>query len=366
MSTAGAVRPRRIPALDVLRGLAIVGVTADHLLAACALRDALPYWLHLPVSTLLRVATPLFFFVFGFLLEVVYCRPERQGVTRRLLIRSAQCATGYAAICLAPLLVGLWDWSQAWRAVAGFGGSRYGDVLKFYALALVVAAGVVALRRRHGSLVWSAVLVAALSAFILSDQVPAADQAGWRHWQAVLTGWPGGESYFSLWHGWTVVASGAICGLAANRWRDDPERILLRRRCLAVWAAACLVVLAILASKGLPAVRQDLSGEQGGRTAHSLLYYSCGVAAASFAVAIGIWFTRRYSAIADRWGRPFVLIGRHSLLIFAGTNAVLAAFPYDIDALGVAWRWLIALASLALFAAGLWWLRLYERKDASA
>lgn len=94
--------------LDALRGLAIVLMVFDHLLAVAA-GFATPTWLHWIRDTVTRLSLPLFMVVSGILLE------RRKGFSTERVIRILYCALFVNCLVLAikvglgfPDILGLW------------------------------------------------------------------------------------------------------------------------------------------------------------------------------------------------------------------------------------------------------------------
>jgi len=99
----------RIRFIDVARTYAIVLALLSHALLATGF-SANRGFAPLLVKQITRTATPMFVFMFGFMVEYVYVPRARAAAVlslrRRLLVRAFQCYVGYALASLTAWLGG--------------------------------------------------------------------------------------------------------------------------------------------------------------------------------------------------------------------------------------------------------------------
>lgn len=156
----------RIIGLDICRSVAILATMFSHALFEggaqpyYALDHAGLIWLRF----FLQLSPPIFIILFGSVLEIVY-RPrieagQKLQTTARLLTRAAQCYLLYLVTLLAMLAAGLGSPGYTLRCALFFGASPYGDILKFYTLALAFAPALIWLRDKRGFVTLGAVSVA--------------------------------------------------------------------------------------------------------------------------------------------------------------------------------------------------------------
>ena len=144
----------RLNFIDVARAYAIALALFAHAMTAFGGWD----FLFVPVAAGLKLvtatATPLFVFMFGLMLELHYARRAvRDGfepTMKRLLKRGGQCYVGYALTAIAGVIGGYLTITEAGLALAFLDNARFGNILRLYSLALVVAPAVLWLRLQFG------------------------------------------------------------------------------------------------------------------------------------------------------------------------------------------------------------------------
>lgn len=106
------------------------------------------------VQMFTRTATPMFVFMFGFMLEFVYARKARvfgaRSVRARLLIRGWQCYAAYILTSLSAVLGGYKTMPDFLYSVVFFGDSRFGNILRVYAVILCMAPVIIHFRIKYG------------------------------------------------------------------------------------------------------------------------------------------------------------------------------------------------------------------------
>ena len=101
-----------------------------------------------------RMATPLFVFMFGFMVEFNYARQRYQNEYRslyqRLLVRSFQCYAAYAITSLCAVVGGYHSLSDFFASLLFFSNSRFGNILRVYSLILLITPLILSLRKNLG------------------------------------------------------------------------------------------------------------------------------------------------------------------------------------------------------------------------
>jgi len=162
---------QRITFIDVARTYAVFLALLSHgFLATGMFRQLDENSVYIRQFT--RMATPMFLFMFGFMIEYVYVRRARnQGldsIRKRLMVRSFQCYLGYALTSLSALIVGYKSLAGFIGSLVLFSDSRFGNALRIYAILLLLAPVVIRLRLKYGRLfVMAALLFVTLSSLFL-------------------------------------------------------------------------------------------------------------------------------------------------------------------------------------------------------
>lgn len=100
------------------------------------------------------MATPLFVFMFGFMVEFNYARQQYQNEYRslfqRLLVRSFQCYAAYAITSLCAVFGGYHSLNDFFASLLFFSNSRFGNILRVYSLILLITPLILSLRKNLG------------------------------------------------------------------------------------------------------------------------------------------------------------------------------------------------------------------------
>jgi hypothetical protein len=344
-----AVGRSRIPALDLARALAVVGALAVHALITCDV------WAQVPqgagkaaANAVFRACTPTFFLLFGVLLELVYVRRAELGkpITGRMLGRAGWCYLGLAASALAAWAVGNVEARALIKSLLFIGEVKYASVLRFYAIALVLALLLVRLRCRFGPWVPWALVALAWAADPLLERLPLPESGPGERlrffWGSLLGHppvWVGG----SVWHNFSLVAVGMGLGVSI-RQRIDAGRPWFPARCVAVLAAAGLVVAVwSCLDVGVSAVVQGYAGDSMSlRKQHHPVYYALGGLSALALLALCALLLRG----GRRAPRALTALGRHSLVAFAVGSVLVNLVPVG-PALSLAAGLALTVAQLA-------------------
>ncbi|MFW5751248.1 MAG: hypothetical protein ACOCZK_06325 [Planctomycetota bacterium] len=320
---------RRLPFLDAARSFAILGAVGCHVLLAFAVLHRIDdLALKAALNGIFRVCAPLFFMIFGVLLELVYVRKWQAGqgraVSARLAVRSLQCLTGYLIGVVCAVLGGNMAAPEILPAVAGFAGAPMVGVLRFYAMALLIAIPLLACRVRFGP----AVPLVLLALIWIADPLVALlplppGESAWGVFWGRLIGRPHIGVGGSTMHNFTIVLYGLLLGqhLRARQARELP---LFGGRLPWLTIALCGGVVAVYALQHGPlwVAEGFLNTRMTLRVAHHPAYYAIVI---PYALAV-LWVAQRWQRALMRTG-PILSLGRYSLMAFTLGNAPLAALP---------------------------------------
>ncbi|MEH6562311.1 MAG: OpgC domain-containing protein [Marinobacter sp.] len=146
------MKGHRIIFIDAARSYAIILALGAHALHVFGVPDAGPWIMNYPFFT--TMATPMFIFMFGVMMEIVYSNRAIQsgvsGTDGRLLHRAYQCYLAGAFIAVAALLGGIVDLETFFSSLVSIERTRYESILIIYAGALLVMPFILRLRLRYG------------------------------------------------------------------------------------------------------------------------------------------------------------------------------------------------------------------------
>jgi hypothetical protein len=162
--------------------------------------------------------------MFGFMIEFVYAtRAAASGlesIQRRLFVRSFQCYFGYCLTSLCSLLGGFQSVYKFFASLIFFGNSRFGNILRVYAVIMLFTPLLVRLRLRYGIRFVVICLVCILLTFPWIVELKAVDFGVFNNPLNVLFGFGPGRRGPSVWHSLSFVLAGML--LASSLTRSAP------------------------------------------------------------------------------------------------------------------------------------------------
>lgn len=316
--------------IDLARSVAVFCVVLGHALAAENVREG-----GLALDSLrlfVSVSAPVFYCLFGCMLQLVYTRQYAAGAetetTLRLLTRAVQCWALYCVTCAAYCVFAGLPFTYFIRCALLLGDTPLTDILKFYAVLLLLAPLLVSTSARLGLWPIIAFCVAVQGAYPLVSHIPP------------MHGYPGAESVSafiyggqyigytgpSVLHGISFVAFGMALGRV---WQSRPGKEFLLSgpgwgmRGVFALMVAVTIAWVIIGKQNLmdPAVRVTLINEN-----HPLfLLFGC---TATIAFIDFFSAVRRFAGIGAK--SIWMVFGRTSLFTFCFGSVILYAVSlYD-------------------------------------
>ena len=204
----------RLHFIDFARTFAVVLALLAHSLNNTKVFDRMGAD-SLYIKQFTRTATPIFVFMFGFMIEFVYAtRARASGVAsiqRRLRVRSFQCYFGYCLTSFCTLLGGHQSLYNFAASLAFFRDSRFGDILRVYAVIMLFTPLLVRLRLRYGVRFVVFCLASVLLSFPFVIKLKGVDFGVFNSPLNVLFGVGLGRLHGpSVWHSMSFVLSGML------------------------------------------------------------------------------------------------------------------------------------------------------------
>jgi hypothetical protein len=310
---------QRLLFIDLARSFAIALALTVHCTIA--------FHLSTPGLQLTRFATPLFAFVFGVMLEMVYARKaQTRGLAvsaTRLARRGAMCYATYVLTVWVGYLRGYTASNDAAWASVFLGQSLFNNILKYYALALPLAIPLLALRLRAG-LAAPALLGVAywlIEPWLATMSWPA---TGTR--MAYLTGLLVAKPDLAaaglpLFPSIVLIGAGMIVGASIRS--TVTSRFLWTSTAI---ATSGLLVCTLFAARDSVAfvVNGFLSGSF--RESAHPAYFMMGMAG-SVIVLLSMWAVAPLVARSRDVVQALTLAGRYPLVAFGGGNVLLNLWP---------------------------------------
>ncbi|RAN41094.1 acyltransferase family protein [Hyphomonas sp. GM-8P] len=339
--------------IDLARSVAIFFVMMGHAMAAARIGHGIPGIDALRIF--LSISAPVFFCLFGTMLQLVYTRKYASGLetetTQRLWTRALQCWILYAFTCAVFCLANGYSLAYFVRCSLFMGDTPYTDILRFYAAQLFLAPLLVRTSARIG--LWPLVLTVA----VIHASFPFISQLG------PIGTFPGAESISSfvyggnlfthtgpsVIHGLGFVVAGMVIGKVMQA-RPGKEALLSGPgwRVRTAYVALALVCLGWMVFAGYnmadPQTRTFL------RNANHPLYLLTGVAATVLFIDVfGIIRSIAKTARDSIW----MIFGRTSLFTFAYGNAYLYIVALKGDTPGPAFtQFFVSMVVILLMSYG--------------
>lgn len=309
--------------IDLARSVAIIFVIIGHALMGAKMGDT--GFAIQAVRFFLAISPPVFFCLFGCMLQLVYARQYAAGreveTIQRFLTRSVQCWILYVLSCAAMCLAAGLPFTYFIRCALFLGDTPFTDILKFYALMLMASGFLVHVSVKHGVWPLVAVVLCVQVLFPWFSQLPPLEGfAGAGTLSAFLYGGQYlGHTGPSVIHGLGFVVFGIVLGRV---WQSRPGREFLlsgpgwglRAVFAAMFAATVLWIYFGGFNLASPEVRTLL------RNTNHPLYLLFGCVAAVIFVDL---FTAIRRASGMQTDSVWLVFGRTSLFTFCFGNILL-------------------------------------------
>lgn len=356
---------KRLQFIDVARALAIALAMLAHGMITFGgwdqLGEGAPY-----VQLFTRTATPLFIFMFGMMLEIVYVRRmSRSGlqpVSRRLLVRSMQCYVGFIATAAAGWIGGNLSGAEFLSTFIFLEDAQFGNILRFYSVALLLAIPLLWARKRLGAWVLVATIAGIWAGDLLLQPYKGVSFGFYDHWISIGLGtgaiWGGP----SVWHGTTFMLAGMLLASALTEWRERGLKKFYKTA--ALFSLAPLSVIGwLVAESSLTHVAGNFASVGVYRAANHIGYYAIGTFAC-IVILVALAHLIPLKRKLPDWTHSFLVLGYSSLLSYTLGNIILNLVPSFVpQALGN-----LRVAAAALFVGVLpflviGWSFLYDRTN---
>lgn len=366
--TTSGLRPHRAPSygltrivgIDVARSIAILLAMMSHVWVVARMGDFHQgAWVD-TLRLIMAGATPVFVILFGTMLELVYLprfrRGERKRTTAKLFSRAVQCWLLYAlSVVVLFLTRDSYSVMFSIATILMLGVTPFTDILKFYAVVLILAPVLLWARCRLGLVPLLVGAVAIHVAYPLLTALPTPADFGlpvevgrvWKFLFGLGDVQLGGPSVM---RGITLVILGMAIGrilVGASDTNWDP--VILRRHSAALLATtggALAVLLMVLDQDAIHNL-----GSMSLRIAGHPLYFAVGALFAGVLTS-GTVLVTTFSNSDLLW-RRFAFFGRTSLFTFAFGNMLLYAVFITPDSATSALQ-LAATLIVAIVAISVW------------
>ncbi len=321
--------PKRLHFIDYARSYAILLALLSHAMAATGTWQRIGENSNY-IQQFTRMATPMFVFMFGFMMEYVYARKAHQiglaAVRKRLFVRSFQCYFGYVLIAVCCLLSGDKYWHGFLDSLVLLSNVRWGNILKVYAVMLLIMPGIITLRLKYGIRFLYVTLVLLTIGLSFTAKLKSADFGSFNHLLNFLAGVGPLKTGPSVLHSFIFLLAGMY--MASSLTSSGPPA----RTDLSAFYAASLrllttfVVLAVLLIQQDPVDAWRMFADYTYRGNNMIGYYIIGgitsvLALTAFCYVIGTKPPPRLAAF-------FLSIGTSSLISYTCGNILLVLFGF--------------------------------------
>lgn len=316
---------KRIIGFDLARGLAILAAMTAH--AA----STIGYQPSAPIELLFRIATPLFIVIFGFFLNKVYLKKIKAGfytdVRNRLWIRAIQC---YVLYCLSAIFLSIhegYSIGYTLRMLLLIGSTPFTDILRYYAIILFISPFILRVINQRG--LYPAVVIAIIphiaTLFQLHPALPDNKAI-----QLLASLFYGGTEFLagpSILHSFIFILVGFV--IADNITINNNKASILfgdnSKKIRWVFGASLATLVLMLYATNHTLL--DLSSMKL-RNENNLAFFAYGITASIIMIELSLIIS---NYVDNRWLKPFLLYGAHSLLLFSFGNMFLYLIMNDVS-----------------------------------
>tara|TARA_R110001592_G_scaffold363341_1_gene684446 strand:+ start:70547 stop:71545 length:999 start_codon:yes stop_codon:yes gene_type:complete len=272
-----------------------------------------------------RVATPIFVFMFGFMVEFVYAKKTRElggkAVKQRLLARSFQCYLAYVLTSFCGFLGGYYSEGNFIYSLFFFGDARFGNILRVYAVLLLLVPVIIRLRIRLGTGFILISYVCVVLSFNLLEETRNLSFGFLDHPLNVFFGAGPVKGGPSIWHSLSFLLAGMFIA-SSLECISNKSNNQFYTYCL--YLLACSLILALFLIQESPSEAWTKFADMSYRLHNMAGYYLIGVVCsvitlAVFSVVIG-------KKPLPKWANILMPMGYSSLFSYTFGNCLLNLF----------------------------------------
>jgi len=317
----------RLNFIDVARSYAIMLALFSHAMFvfggfAALGEDALK------IKLFTRTATPLFVFMFGMMLELVYARKARENglssVVRRLILRSAQCYLGYQLTVVAGMISDNISLSEGTKALLFLNNAMFGNILRLYSVVLLLAIPIIWIRYRTGTVSLAIMLAVIWTGDLFLEQYAGVSLGRFDTMIGIFLGTGSSLDGPSIWHGMTFVFAGMLVAASLHNWNEyGLKRFYYTLLALAI--VSSIVIASLAADVSLTGVLRRFANYSY-RAHNHIGYYAVGLLTSAITLFILSQIVPLYGNM-PRWTRIPLAFSTSSLLSYSIGNIILSVLP---------------------------------------
>lgn len=356
-----ARKTTRLAFVDIARTYAIFLALFAHASITVGLFDEMGSSALL-IKQFTRMATPMFVFMFGFMVEHVYVRKAStaglQSINRRILVRSFQCYAAYAITSLAA-------WAGGYNSFSGFvysllflSDSRFGNILRAYSVMLLLTPLIIRIRLAFGPRILLLGLIVLILSFSLLHHLQSADFGLLNHPLNILLGIGMDRGGPSVYGALSFYLSGMIMASSLTAPRSGASRAWLNMPTAALLLLVTCFSLWFLLIQDSFAEAWRLFADMTYRSKNSPAYFIIGIIGSVTTLFL------IYLLVGDRklprWTKWILPLGTSSLVSYTAGNVLLNCFGGFASVINT-WLFLLAFFLLVvLITTNIKSLPLYE------
>lgn len=281
------------------------------------------------IRVISRSATPLFIFMFGMMLELVYFkRYEQQGlqpITQRLVKRSFQCFVGYQLMVLAGLIGGSLTPLHATAAALFLADAHFGNILRFYSIALLLAIPLIVFRQRYNSLGMIGLLAGIWITYPILTTLNITNLSVFSGLGGVLFGVVGNNHGPSVLYGFTFLIVGMLVASSLANWREQGLGTFYRTSAIVLGGCGAIIVTLVVSSSAYE-VAQNFVTMEAYRAQNHPGYYAIGLFLCVCILILLSLLVPLHRSLPE-WSAVPMEFGRSSLTAYTLGNVVLNLIP---------------------------------------
>lgn len=317
----------RLNFIDVARSYAIMLALFSHAMFVFGGFTALGEDA-LKIKLFTRTATPLFVFMFGMMLELVYARKARENglssVIRRLILRSAQCYLGYELTVVAGMISDNISLGEGANALLFLDNAMFGNILRLYSVVLLLAIPIIWIRCRAGTISLAIMLAVIWAGDLFLERYAGVSLGRFDTMIGIFLGTGSSLDGPSIWHGMTFVFAGMLVAASLHNWNEyGLKRFYSTLLALAI--VSTIVIASLAADVSLTGVLKRFA-DYSYRSQNHIGYYAVGLLTSAITLFILSQIVPLYGNM-PRWTHIPLAFSRSSLLSYSIGNIILSLLP---------------------------------------
>lgn len=313
----------RILFIDVVRAYAVFLALLAHALHNFGVPNLGDFVYNYPFFT--SMATPLFIFMFGVMMDIVHRRKAQSHVENgwklNITNRAFQCYLAYIITSISALLGSWISLDQFLKSLVFLESTRYGNILFIYTFSLLIMIPVISFGRNRGIVYLILIMFILLTLNQLIKNFPETESGYYSHLLQRITGYGPSIGGPSLMLGFCFIMLGNVVGFWIRTLSNSFDFYVRVFFIVLLFISIISVSLSVYSIERLKEVL-TLYAYGSFRSSNDIYYFLFGSLFSIVSFCVIRFLVEKLTLIASV-GKLFVPVGAASLLVFTAGNIYL-------------------------------------------